>query len=242
MTEESNHPTAAPERFNPLYAVALLLHQQGDREPAFLGTCFAYRQPHYFLTAAHCVGTLKPGDLGIYSPFPFAREWQPKAVEVHPEADIAVIRVAEGGATIVPFRDHVANYGFGDDFAAFGFPESIFGPEDRQPTPRLFRGHYQSVMYYVSPFGYHYSAGELSIPAPAGLSGGPLFRPTAPMMLTGMVTENLDSTTYLEAVEEVQTERRVTKTQYQRVVQYGVGVMLARIEEWLDKHAPRPPS
>jgi hypothetical protein len=55
-----------------------------------------------------------------------------------------------------------------------------------------------------------------------------------------MVTENLDSTTFLEAVEKVQTGGRTTETRYQRVVQYGVAVMLAGVEDWLDEHAPMP--
>jgi hypothetical protein len=43
----------------------------------------------------------------------------------------------------------------------------------------------------------------MSIPAPAGLSGGPLFRPGAPPMVTALVTENLQSTTFLDQIETI---------------------------------------
>jgi hypothetical protein len=54
-----------------------------------------------------------------------------------------------------------------------------------------------------------------------------------------MVTENLESTTFLEAVEQIQAENTVTETRYTRVVQYGVGLMLNGVEDWPNAHAPR---
>ena len=64
-----------------------------------------------------------------------------------------------------------------------GFPTE--GPFDEAPAipipvPRLFLGYYQRFFKYPETSRNRYLAGEMSIPAPGGLSGSPLFRPYAP--------------------------------------------------------------
>src|SRR5436305_455579 len=81
-----------------------------------------------------------------------------------------LLTVGEESDQITPFWGAVATHGLGEDFVAYGYPESIFGSDARQPTPRLFKGHYQRFLHYRSFMGYHYDAGELSIGVPAGLS------------------------------------------------------------------------
>jgi fucose permease len=82
----------------------------------------------------------------------------------------------------------------------------------------------------------------LSIPAPAGLSGGPLFRPGAPPIVTGLVTENLESTTFLdEQVEQAVGHDAAQVTKYKRVISYGIALMLDRFGDWLDEHTPDEP-
>lgn len=86
---------------------------------------------------------------------------------------------------------------------AYGFPTE--GPDPSSgaaPVSRLFVGHYQRFSEYSSPPGYRYLAGEMSIPAPGGLSGGPVFRAEAPEMLTGMVTANHESYAITDSLEE----------------------------------------
>ncbi len=125
---------------------------------------------------------------------------------------------------------------------AYGFPEDVFGPTQGVATPRLFRGYYQRFYYHKSHLGYSYNAGEMNIAAPGGLSGGPIFRPGAPPMVMGLVTENLSSTTVLEAMEEQLAPTQTRQIQYQRVIQYGVSLLLDSHEEWLSQFIPpRPP-
>lgn len=110
---------------------------------------------------------------------------------------------------VEPFWGCVGNYSLGEEFFAFGFPEDSLGPNQGHPTARLFKGHFQRFMQYKSHMGYAYFAGELSTPCPGGLSGGPLFRPDAPEMLTGLVAENIEAATLLNSREVVQANSRV---------------------------------
>jgi trypsin-like peptidase len=231
---------------NPLAAVRLLLHIDQQEDLSFLGTCFAFRHPHYLLTAAHCVGELTETGLAVASPADIEgssllvnRVQVSQSIIKHPTADVAIVTVAEANADPAEaFWDCVSNYSLGEDFFAFGFPENVFGEHSRQPTPRLFKGYFQRFMEYQSYIGYKYKAGELNIPCPGGLSGGPLFRPGAPVMLTGLVTENHESTTFLHSVEEVLKDGNVIREHYQNVINYGVCLMLDSVKDWLDEHIP----
>ncbi len=57
-------------------------------------------------------------------------------------------------------------------------------------------------------------------------------------MVLGIVTENIDSATVLEAVEDITTTGQKRTIQYQRVVTYGVAVLLAFLVDWLDERVP----
>jgi hypothetical protein len=155
----------------------------------------------------------------------------------HPTADIAVLEIAPAhGGGFPPFQDFVTEYKLGEDLFAFGYPEDTFGSTLGKITPRLFRGYYQRYMYYHSPLGYVYNAGEMSIGAPAGLSGGPVFRPgeySTNYRVTGIVTENLESTTFLDAVEEIQRDGTVERSKYQKIITYGVALLLDSHADWL---------
>ena len=143
-----------------------------------------------------------------------------EAIDRHPEADLAVLRVDRDAAQGVEPFWRALPARFGEPFIAFGYPENVFGEDSGQPTARLFRGHYQRFFENHSRMGYRYEAGEMSIPSPRGLSGGPLFRVGAPMYALGLAAENFQSTTGLE------------------VISYGVAVMLAPLEGWLDERLP----
>jgi hypothetical protein len=223
---------------NPIASVAALFH---NREPvAFLGTCFPFREPTCFLTAAHCIGALPASELVVGLPINFEMGPLPVlSAERHPKADIALLRIAHApDGQVSPFWNHASNYTYGEAFAAFGYPEDTFGPQPGVPVARLFRGHIQRVLHYASPLGYEYDSAELSIGSPAGLSGGPVFRPDAPVVVIGLVTENLQSTTYLEAIEEVQENGAVYRREYQSVINYGMAVLLDRVGDWLDERVP----
>ncbi len=228
--------------FNPLHAAGILIRaHHGAFTP--IGSCCAFRQDRIVLTAAHCVANVERSELQVYF------RWrgdvrQAVKVDVHPKADLAVVELSPSDDDVTvgysdrAFWNYVANYGVGEDFFAYGFPVEGPNPEPDPTlaTPRLFRGHYQRFLTYESPLGYSYAAGELSIPAPGGLSGGPVFRGGVPM-LTSVVAENVDSYTILDSVEEVSGAQSL-RIEHHRIISYGIAVMLDQVRDWLDELAP----
>jgi hypothetical protein len=210
--------------------------------PQFIGTCFAYRRQGHFITAAHCVGDLQADQLGVITP----RGGLIKsafAVTRHPSADIAIIETPTmhvEGDEVEPFELIVSNWSLGEDFFAYGYPVDVLGPDPAKPTERLFKGHFQRFLDHKSQhLPFQYLAAELSFPSPAGLSGGPLFRPAAHTVLLGMATENLMSTTTLESVERLRRgDEPVERLSRERVIEYGVALMLSGVNDWIDIHIP----
>ncbi|MCA1702321.1 MAG: hypothetical protein LC808_03220 [Actinobacteria bacterium] len=58
-------------------------------------------------------------------------------------------------------------------------------------------------------------------------------------MVIGVATENFESTTFLDALEETTEGGGTRRTQYQRVLSYGVAVSLDSIVDWLDEYLPQ---
>ena len=87
--------------------------------------------------------------------------------------------------------------------------------------------------------GYRYRAGELSFGAPGGLSGGPVVTVNDESSALGLVCENLSSTTYLSSIEEVQRDGSKYKEMTRNLIEYGVFVVLDKIDDWLDRVAPQ---
>jgi hypothetical protein len=76
------------------------------------------------------------------------------------------------------------------------------------------------------------------MPSPGGLSGGPLFRPRAHVVVIGVATENFQSTTQLHADEEIVDGRERRATSYREVVNYGLALALDSVLPWVDEHVP----
>ena len=221
-----------------LDSVGLLFRTFDDDRCEFLGTCFAYRSSSRFITAAHCLEGVPCENLKIM-PFHNHILHNVHDYEIHPEADFAIIRMDMFLAVheFNPFVDCLAVNGLGMDFAAFGFPEDSMGPNKGQSTPRLFKGHIQSVMHYHSSSfpQYKYEASELNIACPRGLSGGPIFSVYEPQKVIGVVTENLEASTIIFEEEKHSSGEHVY---YQKYVEYGVAVLLDPIKDWLNEKIP----
>lgn len=231
-------------KYNPLQAVAGVFRADASGEPsAFLGTCFAFRQTNCFLTANHCVGTLQETDVLIVHPL-IRRTLRVEEIARHKTADIALLKSEPiESEDAQSFLLAVSDRKLGTDCIAYGFPEMIFGSKSKQPTARLFKCYFQRFMSYESIiYGYLYEAAELNIACPAGLSGGPVFKDDWTMLICGLVTENLQSTTYLDSVEEIQKDGVVIKKQYQNMINYGVCLMLSDVRDWLNEHIPKSTS
>lgn len=156
----------------------------------------------------------------------------------HPSADVATLN-APSAHGVEPFWNAVGNYSMGEDFMAYGYPEGVFGEGAGRPVPRVFRGHYQRFLDYQSQhLRYRYVAGEMSIPSPVGLSGGSVFRLGAPMMVTGLVTENLESMSGIRRIEEVRSSNKVEITKEMNVISYGVALMLDSVSDWTREAIP----
>jgi hypothetical protein len=224
---------------NPLSATGLLTQLDRDRE-VFLGTACGFRTPRHFLTAAHCVGDLDAASVAVVLPHEPTPHRRPvKTIDRHPKADLALLTLVND-AVPQPFLTTLspAEHRLGIDFFAYGYPENILTIDQREPTPRLFAGIIQRYFTHQSFMRYSYEAAEMSIPAPAGLSGGPVFHHHGTQQLFGVVTENFDSTTLLEAVELISTQTEKRTVQYQRMISYGVTLLLDPLVGWLQTYVP----
>jgi hypothetical protein len=224
---------------NPLAAVAILA-RGGEAGPTFLGSCFAFRSKRVYLTAAHCVGDLAAHEVlvhGIHAPLESQRAAQ---LVRHPSADIVAVILQSGMESAEPFERLPAGYALGEDFYAHGFSEDVLGDSSTVPVPRAFKGYFQRFMDHTSFMGYRYSAAELSIGCPAGLSGGPLFSTehVSAGFAYGIVTENVQSHTVLESWEEVERDGSRTVYRNQSVINYGVALLLTDLKDWLSEVAP----
>lgn len=235
----------------PLDAVALVYEGQQDGSEHFLGTCFAFRYKNRFLTAHHCVAEKDVSRLSVFHPQDFVHT-KVESMAVHPTADIAVLVLASGRHETDVWLHFDTDNRLGNDFMAYGFPEDQFAPEQEaaersfvyrgNPTARLFKGYFQRYFNHRSrlPAGYQYRAGEMSIGCPAGLSGGPLFRPMSVHSLCGLVTENFESATVLHWKERAVEGSGTHTTEQARIINYGVCVMLSSVADWLEEHCPFP--
>ena len=230
-------------------AVALLRRwKQNEPGPhPYLGTCFAFRWQNRYITAAHCLQGIPDDEIAIESGPARGFESTVGPIHRHPTADVAVIEssgIAPADAPIDPFQQIGNREGLGEEFYAFGYPVDVLGPDSTVPTPRLFKGYFQRFLppYKTAYSGYTYSAAELSFACPGGLSGGPIFRTMDFSAVLGVATENLQSTTTLDAVEELSIggapQRR---TEYRQVISYGTALMLADVADWIDEHVPQNP-
>jgi hypothetical protein len=165
---------------------------------------------------------------------------------LHPAADLAILHVVSTpGPPDEPFS-YIGGLALGIDFYAYGFPEDLQQPPAEGDRARLFVGHIQRVMTYQQA-PYRYVAAELSVGVPVGLSGGPVFYTDHPGTgaVFGVATTNVDSATASEAFEEVEEhfeDGRVVRTEYRRVITYGIALLLPNMRDWIDAEIPPPAS
>jgi hypothetical protein len=158
-------------------------------------------------------------------------------VERHPSVDLAVLIAERLERDEEPFpllyQPPPEGLVDGGTFIGFGYPvEGSGGPT---PVGRLFRGHFQRYFGYTAPGAKEaYFAGEMSIPAPAGFSGGPLAYDIEPQKLVAIVTTNHDSWAVVDRIEEVEKDGTRYHEEVRRVVSYGIAAMFSQeIAAWV---------
>ena len=224
--------------FYPMLATGMLLAGDGAKQSMrFAGSCAAYLRRHIFLTATHCT-TVAHGESLLVMMQAETGTRIVKAVIPHPTVDVAVVVTDPAEEDSMGFRMQV--YGEidgslmdGGDFIGFGYP--VEGSATGMPVGRLFKGHLQRSFGYDPPSGgSRYLAGEMSIPAPAGFSGGPLAWSHTPDRPIAVVTTNHDSYVILDRIEQVEQDGKVYRESTSRVVSYGIAAMLSGLKTWVD--------
>lgn len=218
-------------------AVAMLVQSEAA---LYLGTCFPFRFAHRFLTARHCTDGLGPADLAIRTQY--GQDLRVVDVHRHPDFDIAMLEgdPAQGGVPY-PFAGlpvFAGTYGVAEDVVTFGFPVGGTLVEEEKPTPRFFRGYTQRLADFASGGSKPYRAYELSFPAPAGLSGGPVFPPASPDRAFAVVTGLLESYTIRDEETVVRDDNHTHTTEARRVISYGMALSLYQVDDWLKQVAP----
>lgn len=222
----------------------------------FLGTCFAFRRPDRFLTAAHVV---EESTTRLYIAVAGETETAVMDVdnyEVHPHADLAVLKVETPRRYVV--RDGRTNENNepprafretaclidgvdprlippGIQYEAFGYDVEMPDWSDAPggAVGRLFRGYAHRRMTY-SIGRRSYAAIELSEPVPPGASGAPLYEPGNWRNVFGLATGTAQSSMPASRVtESLRGEMQAVafETATWRV---GLGLLLEPYRAWLD--------
>ncbi len=228
-----------------LLDTGILLPRVGD---GFFGSCFVFRYPDRFLTAAHCVKGLTPHDVGVWLPGTgLDYVFGVATITLHPEADLAVLHVPEVREEHITWPQDALfdDRQLGVEFTACGYPQEFREIAHRavgQPTLRVFRGYVQRFFPHISHMGYRYLAAELSIGCPAGLSGAPVFNSAFHGRLYGVVAEDVKTSTELESVVKVKEGDETREELYHNVIHYGVAVWLPALATWIDEIVPPVPT
>jgi hypothetical protein len=158
--------------FYPMVATGQVFRASADGPPEYTGSCAAYVRRNVVITAGHCV---RAPDAQYWVALPAAPDgaWAAQHVIRHETSDIAVLigptSAAENKGAVRWFYSGLdQTLVDGGDFIGYGYPAEL-----NSAVPRFFKGHFQRHFGYSDPSGRNYFAGEMSIPAPVGLSGGP---------------------------------------------------------------------
>jgi hypothetical protein len=196
--------------------------------PEYTGTGSVYMKPNIVVTAGHCVPQIEGARYAVKMPTnDYA--WIAERAVWHEESDIAVLvgrPDVDGPPRVYSGVDETLTEA--GDFVAFGFPA-----EENAAVARHFKGHFQRYFGYPGPSGQKYFAGEMSIPAPAGLSGGPVSYPHSRDKLAAVVTTNHDSYFVVDSFEETEHDGTRSRGEIRRVVSYGIAAMLSGKASWL---------
>jgi hypothetical protein len=160
----------------------------------------------------------------------------------HPTADLTLLDVEPVITQQRLFTDVETDMAMrvGMDIAAWGYPTDEPTQKSLAEDARYFKGHVQGFRFaHHSHTGHVYMAAELSFPAPAGASGGAVFRHDLYPLVLGVITENYESytgTTHEEIVHERDGEKE--RVRFRRVTTFALALWLIEFRDWLNDLAP----
>jgi len=221
----------------PRNTIAKLLLRHNGKD-TFIGSCFAFPTPVHFLTAAHCVAEHSASTILLDATFQgVLQKVKVKRICCHPAADLALLEVATSPwAPATPFNGVRTDPLLGEPFYVFGYSLDIFSHKPDEGTDRLFRGHFQRLISYSSPLAKTtYPAFELNIPCPGGLSGSPVFVTENEYEVMGLVTENLESTSYRSEEESLTTDGSTERIVHKNMITYGIALQLGPYVDWINE-------
>jgi hypothetical protein len=164
-------------------------------------------------------------------------------VIVHPSADLAALILDETNMpanTSWAFSEIGRSFLGGDEFMTYGFPTErpAFDSPASTPTGRVLTGRCQRFYLYESEAGGTDAAAELSIPAPVGLSGAPMFRRVGPSAVIGVITTNLDTYSIVDSRTEIDEKGATYREESRRILSYGIGLLISEVRDWLLSEFP----
>lgn len=220
--------------FDLKFATGVVLSRLGDGVPTLCGSCCSYLSRNTFITASHCVP--EPiGSLEVF--FPYAATTQKVLrVERHPTADVALLFAAaieEDPWAGDFYTTGPEGFPLGQDFITFGYP-GVTTPGNGPPG-RLLKGHLQQFFSHQPEGGTSYMVGEMSIPAPPGLSGSPLSIARTPQSLIAVVTRNHDCRIELVRSETLKEGPTDFVHEVYREVSFGLAAMLSPLKGWVEE-------
>src|SRR5215469_8329920 len=137
---------------------------------AALRTCFLFRYPNFLLTAAHCIEGIPDSEIVVT--FPQSADSKPfQVIQIikHDSADLAILKIngLREEEISQPLYEIVRDSReLGNEFFCYGYPML----STQESTFRFFKGYFQRHFTFKNK-QYSYSAMELNIRVPEGLSG-----------------------------------------------------------------------
>ncbi len=210
--------------------------EEDSNRLTYLGTCFRFASASICLTAAHCVSNEDAPRLQILFP-DLGGDAEVARIRLHWTYDVAILYLGHpsGGGALPSgeaFENCTSSLRWGDEFGVIGFPSETIGTS-QAPTFRMLVGHIQRYFQFRPPNYGGCTVAEMSVPAPAGLSGAPVYLRSDPRLVIGVVVGNNYAYTIEDSVEEETGGSGVYRIEARRFVSYGVAILLNPLAFWL---------
>lgn len=202
---------------------------------------FSLWNPRFFLTAAHNIENFEPHNLtvSVFSAEVDIFFLNVEEIIKHPDADLALLKVHEEPSPELQHFQNVVEFKFGTPAGTWGITFQESGGGMKEPIPRSLTGNLQRLFRHTTE-SYSYLAVELSTPFPKGMSGAPVFITRSPLeQVIGVATGTVETETVIDTIETIEKPGYKEVIRTAKVIQYGVGVYLEPLVDWLRENIPQ---